>query len=351
MKKQMHILIVLAIFFASACVPKDDGTVIVNDDPETEEYRQALVSEDDVKMEYAENGTATAALNGTERSALGLMTASAVIHTQLHLYGHLLLMREIVKHVPTGRYKNKRIWEHTEGDVFLRVTIEKSPTPRGTKFDYKFEASKGDGDLLRLLDGDVVRIETRPDAFGKQGFGFVRVYLTNLNAIDPAEHEATGTVRVAFRKVGFVRQVRVRMINIEDPTDPSAPRFGEYGYVLLRDNSGGLKWFSIGDAKGDGAPYENVAVHSVWRDDRSGIGNAFVFGGSLEVDYWSLSQCWDNRFFLGYQQLDAPDFQVKDGDIATCFDLPEELPVPDYEMELPDEDPAMPEAHEAEETE
>lgn len=323
-----------------------DGVEVSRQDAETEIYREALVNADDVELSFESDGTRRQALAG-EQSGLASLTADAVIGTNSLIVGNLAMMRIIASFPPTAIEDNARIWEGEDDGKFYQVRIEKSATPRGTRFDYTLlgrDAADANADLLPLIDGDVVRIETRPGVLGRQGFGVLRFHFDNVNTIDPSEG-ISGTGRIAFRRVGGVRQVRVRFLNFTSPNDPEFPPAAAYEYVQLPLGGGAMKWFSVGDVLKDGQPYENIAVHSAWRKDLSGVGAANVFGGSLDVDYWHLLECWDSTLLKGYEAIAVPGMNFNDGDAASCFAAPEDLDVPEYQDSLPDEDPEIPTAH------
>lgn len=322
----------------------------------TATFRAALVSADDVKMQNtlaADSGTARQALNG-DPSDLAALTADAVRGTNAFLVDHFKMMNNIVAQPPTVADEDSHIWEATFKDTFLRVSIERSDVPRGTRFDYTMSAAPaGTNDLKPLISGHVVRIETRPEVLGKQGFGIVRLHFTNISERFPDEGDAKGIARIAFRKVGNVHQVNVRMIGMDVPSDPEFPRAAAYGYILLPNTAGALRWFAKSDFMKDGAPYENLAIHTTWRADKSGLGNAFFTGGSLNidgnpVDYLSISDCWDTNAITGFERQAVPDFSRDFGDPATCFAAPDKLDVPAFEETLPDEDPVIPAPHDSE---
>lgn len=335
------------------CVAPDEAQ---EESAATATFRAALVSAEDVQMQNtlaASGGTARQALNG-DPSGLADMTSDAVRGTNAFLVEHFKMMDSIVALPPTVAEEDRHTWEGTFKDTFLRVVVERSDAPRGTRFDYTMSAAPvGTTDLKPLLSGHVVRIETRPEALGKQGFGILRLHFTNITERFPEDNEAKGIARIAFRKVGNVHQVNVRMIGMDIPSDPEFPRAAAYSYTLLPNTSGALRWFSKADIMKDGAPYENLAIHTAWRADKSGLGNAFFTGGSLNidgnpVDYLSISDCWDTNAITGFERHAVPDFSRDFGDPAACFAAPEQLDVPAFEETLPDEDPAIPAPHESE---
>lgn len=334
------------------CVAPSDESA---ESASTETFRAALVSSDDVSLQTSLNasGTAAQALNG-DPSGLANLTADAVRGTNGFLKAHFEMMDKIVASPPTLAEEDRHTWEGTFKNVFIQVVVERSDAPRGTRFDYAMKAAPaGTTDLKPLLTGHVVRVETRPEELGKQGLGIVRFHFTNITELFPQDNDAKGMARIAFRKVGNVHQVNVRMIGMDIPSDPEFPRAAAYAYTLLPTSAGSLRWFSKSDVMKDGAPYENIAVHTTWRANKSGLGAAFFTGGSLNidgnpVDYLHIGECWDSNAITSFERHAVPDFSRDFGDVKTCFADPERMETPDFEDSLPDEDPAIPTAHESE---
>lgn len=332
--------------FGVACVP--DGSHDDHSDPETEAFRQALASEGDIALEYGEGGTVHQGLNG-ERSEIANLTVGAVGGTNAFIYSHIRMLEAVSQLPPTAATEDSRTWQGEDEGVFMRLHVERSQTPRGTRFEYVLAgrpAADADAEMLGILSGDIVRIETRPEEIGKQGFGVVRFNFHNYGLLKPSE-QTDGMARIAFRRVGEVRQVRVRMIGVETPNDPDFPEAAEYFYTQLPDRGGELRFFGKGDVLKDGAPLESVAVASAWRANRTGLGTAVVFDGSLQVDYWNLGQCWDAGLIVGYEKLETPGWSSEEGAAESCFELPV-LEAPAHQDSLPDEDPELPAAHPAE---
>ncbi len=344
-KWQLAALIAAFATVTVGCVPDDSEPTV---DPETQAWQQALVSSDDVQLEYGEDGQVAQGLNGSP-SEIAHMTAGAVGGTNSFMHGHFQMLEDISELPPTVATPDSRMWQGEHEGLFLRLYAEKSATPRGTRFEYVFSgrpAADASAEMLPILSGDVVRIETRPDEWGKQGFGVVRFNFHNYGILHPSEN-VDGMVRVAFRRVGEVRQVHTRMINVETPNDPDFPKAAEYIYTQLPDRGGELRFFGKADVKKDGAPLESVAVASKWRNNRTGLGSAVVFDGSLEVDYWNLTQCWDTALITSWERRAIPNYEETEGTPTSCFAQPE-LEAPAHLESLPDEDPAIPAPHPAE---
>lgn len=339
------LICIFALVAASAC-----GDQATAEQETTEEFRAALVSENDILLSYeGEPGSQSSALNG-EVSGIAALTADTVVNTNRFLRGHLGMMRAIASLPPSETAEDRRAWQGTHDGYFLRVEVARSDAPRGTRFDYSMQARPADDDsqpMLTLFDGHVVRIETRPN-FDKQGWGIVRYHFDNANTLDPSQ-KIDGKVRLAFRRVANVRQVRAHLIGIETPNDPNFPDAAAYDYVLLPNRAGRMKFYAKADFNRDGGqPLEDIAVHSYWRGDLSGAGVALATGGTLQVDFLRSAQCWDSQLHKGYEYLGWPEGHSEDGDRASCVQNTDDLEPPVVDENLGDEDPAIPPAHPAE---
>lgn len=349
---------ILAALTLTACVPAGDGEDTTGGqdaeaDAQTETFRAGLVTPEDIEMtsSISANGAVSQGLNDLP-SNIAWMTADAIVGTNTFLKAHFEMMQNIVSLRPTLAEEDRRVWEGTWRGVFLQVTVERSDAPRGTRFDYSMRARQGDdadAELVTLLDGQITRIETRPN-LEKQGWGVARFNFTNVNTFFPEEHPTTGQARVAFRRVGNVRQVRVRMYDVVPPNDPQFPRVAAYEYVLLPDDAGSLKWFSRSDVMKDGAPLEDVAIHSRWKADRAGLGAGLVTGGSLNVngtpvDYWSLGECWNDRLINVFARSAIEGWSRDFGTVEMCRESLEDVEVPTVDENLPVEDPEIPGVH------
>ncbi len=323
-----------------ACGNGDSGTMMSAQDDDTETFRQALPAAGDIELDYRSSGGSANALAG-QQSLIAGMTAEAVIGTNAFMIGHFAIMHAVSRLPPTEEGPNSRVWQGTNNGIDVRVEAHRTLAPGGTRYDYVVAGRDAGttGDFLPVIDGHVVRLDEQYQP--RDGFGIVRFHLDHLNTLEP-ERAIDGKIRVGFRKANRAHQVHVRAINIVTPEDPGFPAAAEYVYAVRPDGSGAMQWFSKSDVKKDSAPLENVAVHSVWRADHSGIGSAVVFGGSLEVDYWHLVECWAGNFTKGYDMLETPGLRNDSGDASTCFGSPQDLETPAVEETLPDEDPAIP---------
>jgi hypothetical protein len=331
---------IVAVATLAAC-----GDQLTAEEQETEEYRAALVSEQDISLSFPGGDSRSSGLND-EVSGVAALTAETVISTNVFLGGHLKMMRVITSFRPTTADGDRRVWEGTDDGYFVRVEVERSDAPRGTRFDYAMSARLAEdvsADMLTIFDGHVVRIETRPD-HDNQGWGVVRHHFDNYNTLAPHE-QVDGKARLAFRRVGDVRQVRVHLIGIETPEHPDFPEAAAYDYVLLPDRSGRMKWHARADFNQDGQqPLEDIAVHSYWRADLSGAGVARATDGSLDVEFVRSAQCWNQRVRKTYELLSWPGGQSEDGARADCVQDVDQLEPP----QAPDEvsgDPEIPAAH------
>lgn len=333
-----NILILSAASTLMACGSADQPDMLGADDPQTETFRQALPSAEDVEMSYS----ATATPNGLagQYALLAGLTANAVIGTNAHIIHHFAVMRFVANMPPTEAAENFRAWQADNDGLTVRVEATRAATPRGFRYDYSVSGKPvgSADDFLPVIDGHVVRLADEYEP--RDGFGIVRVHYDNLNTLEP-EREIDGKVRVAFRKADRAHQVHVRAIGVESPDDPDFPKAAEWMYAVSQEGAGGLRWYSNGDVNDDGTA-ENVAVHTLWRADKSGIGSALVFGGSLEVDYWHLVECWGSNFVKAYDMLEAPELRTESGEAGSCFDVPTNLEPPAFEENIADEDPAIP---------
>lgn len=335
--------LIFASFTAStltACGADNDPTVGTGpDDAETETFRQALPAADDLEMAYAPDSTPTGMAG--QHAVIAGLTARTVVGTNLFMIGHFAMMRAVAALPPTEAGLDYRVWEGEHDDLTLRVKVQARPAAEGVRYDYVVsgKVTATAGGLQPIIDGHVVRLDA--DQEPRDGFGLVRFHFDNLNDLQP-ERAIDGKVRVAFRKVNRAHQVHVRAIGVVTPQDPGFPPAAEYVYGVRPDTSGAIRWYSKSDVKQDSQPLENVAVHAAWRADKSGAGAAFVFGGSLEVDFWRLVECWGSNFVKGYDVLETPDARLESGELASCFATPESLEPPAFEETLADEDPAIP---------
>lgn len=339
--KSILVGMTLSLTACSSLIPNVGG------DPETDTFRQALPAAEDVEMEYADNGgTTQQGLNG-DRSLVAGLTASAIVGTNAHMIAHFAMMERVADMPPIEEGDDYRVWQGEHDDTIVRVRADRSETPRGNRYDYTVSAKLigGNADFATVIDGHVVRLDEAYEP--RDGFGIVRFHLDNFDPFEDGTQD--GKVRVAFRKANKAHQVRVNAIGVKTADDPDFPKAAHYEYVVRPNESGALRWFSTGDVLKDDEPLEQVAVHSMWRADKSGIGSATVFGGSLQVDYWHLTECWDSTFIKGFDALDTPDGHVGSGDRETCFQTPDDLNVPEHQETLPDEDPEIPSALPSEE--
>lgn len=351
MKRWTQTLIIAILATSALACGQDDGTSVepvTMERSQAETYSAALVSEDDIALDFEASATPNA-LAGQLALTAGL-TLDAVVGTNTFLYSHLAIMRIVTSLAPTEVRSNSVIWEGDDDGILVRIEVERSETPRGVRFDYTVAMGEDDASgLLPIVDGHVVRIDTRPAQIGKQGFGIIRFNLSNYGMVKE-QADVAGMTRVAFRRIGKVRQVHVRSVGVITPERPDFPAAAEYAYTQLPDGGGSLAWYSKSDVSNDGLPLENVAVHTRWRQDYSGIGHATIFGGSLEVDYWNVGECWGPNLVKGYEKIEMPNMTRETGDPVSCLNLPETLEIPEHRSELQDEDPAIPTAHPAEES-
>jgi hypothetical protein len=342
--KMMRTSLMIAMT-ATACGDADP-TILSGgggDDPETETYRQALPAAEDVELSYGDDGEGTTlrqALNG-DPSEIALLTRDAVVGTNTMMKDHFDMMKHVASQPPTDILPNGRVWQAVHGGVTIRVVATSSPTPRGIKYDY-LVAGKRTGsvdDFLPIIDGHVVRLADRYEP--RDGFGVVRFRAGNLNTLQPVRNIG-GIARVAFRKANRAHQVNVRAIGLRGPNSQDFPIAAQYAYAVAPSRAGRLVWFSHGNVANDGAPFENAAVHSAWRPDHSGIGAAFVTGGTLGQAFIHEVECWDTALLTGFEVIETPWDRQVSGDPANCKLDPDAIEPPAIE-DVPDEDPMIPE--------
>ena len=336
----------VAGFAGAGCGLQDAETETV------EESRQALVSEQDLEMKMDDGSTNTTsqALGDKDhtgkRSKMGLLTAGVVVGTSRVLLHHAGLMQAIVALPPTRTSNDRAVWEDTDDGFLWRVTVERKDVPKGKRFRYRLKARPADdpsADFQTIFGGWVVRTDLR--AGHNPGFGVVRYHFDNYGELtDSDEHQ--GKVRVAFRRAGGVHQIKVRAIGVETPEDPDFPPLASYRYTLLPNHAGSLKWFSKDDFNKDGEkPLENIAMHSKWRDDKSGISVGVAMDGTMDHDHVSVAECWDSKLMKTYGRLGWSDGNAEEGKRSRCVRNPDKVDHPAFQSNLPDEDPDVPSEH------
>ena len=344
--KNLVSMMLLAVLLLSGCV--EEG-FFEEEEEKTTVFRAALVAEEDVRMRTpGDNSSHHLQAQGESSDYAGLAwaTAETVVGTNHFMLKFIVTMHYITNLPPAVAEEDLHIWEGTHEDLFIRVSVERSDDPQGTRFDYEMEgryAEDGEDGLVTILDGYVVR---KPgwSPQNRIGFGIVRHDYDNLNYLQP-EREISGFSSVGFRRAGGIHQLEVRALDIVTPAYPDYPERAAYRYFIRGDHSGELLWQGRADWKGDGEPLEDVAAHVSWNSDFSGAGLARVSGGTLEVDYWNIAECWDGSFLRSYGKLEAPNANWSDGDDASCSPTdPDGLAVP-IEADLPGDEAVIPQAH------
>lgn len=332
----------------------DDGTT-AEEEATIEEYRQALVSEEDLKMEYKEDSemsTASGAL-GAKRSGMGLLTADIVISTSVALVHHARVIHAVTHLPPTRVSKDRAVWEGTDDGLFLRLGIDRKQVPKGYRYRYRVKArpqGKKNAKLRTIFGGWVVRMGPKGHHHGKPGFGVARYHFDNFDKLRPNK-KFSGKVRVAFRRAGGVHQVVVKAIDAATPEDPDFPPLAKYSYTLLPNTAGSLRWFSKGDFNKDNKkPLENVAMHARWRSDKSGVAAGVAMDGTLKHDYLSVAECWNGRLFKTYGFLGWPKGQTEEGKRGACTRNPDKLSAPKFKSNMQNTDPSVPKKHPKEKT-
>ena len=351
MNSQTLIAILALGSLLMACVPLEDGDP---DPEETDAFRAGLISADDIAMDYepASNTTARALMNGdTEYSRLAISTGHAVAGTNHFLLEWVELMEEVAAYPPSAAGDDYRMWQGPDGDVFYRITVERTTEADGTRFDFSLEGrhvDEDDDELTTLFDGYGVRPDDASPG-DRRGWGIIRHDFDAIDELHP-EEEIGGQSAVAFRKYGGVHQVEVRLTEVTGPDHDGFVPGAAYGYVQFDDGSGTLDWLGYDDFEDQGQPYEQVSARVEWDADKSGVGNAVITDGSLEVDYLEVGECWNPIIQRIYGRIASPDGEFTSGDAQDCsIAEPADLTVPD-DGALDEDEPAVPDEHPAEES-
>ncbi len=327
-----------------ACVPEQG-------DDTTETFRAGLVSQADLDVEYEPVESTQSMMmwnddEGSGVSQLAVGTGRAVIGTNAFLLELVTTMELIVAHPPTVAQQDYHVWEGPDGDDFFRVTIEQSDHPQGDQFDFALEAGSvedDDDELETLFDGYSVR----PDEYepgDRRGWGIVEHDFDAIDAFEP-DKEIGGSSAIAFRHLGGVHQVEVRLDEVVSDEHEDFVPGAAYSYVNFEDGSGTLDWLAQDDFTGEGEPYETVAAHVQWDSDHTGVGAGLVTDGDLDVDYLQVGECWASSLEKSYARITSPDGELNSGDKASCGETtPADLSVPDEadfdgELEVPAEHP------------
>ncbi len=341
--KSLRIVALLSLVFLwSACVPESGP-----EESATEAFRMGLLDRGDIEMNYGNQQLQGLAMASAQplghHSVLAYETGRSVVGTNLILL-HLVVTMEVIASLPpTVAEEDLHIWEGVHEGVFSRVTITREDRPEGARFDYLLEAlPEGEsGELRRMIEGYTLRFQ-EGNQLSYHGYGLVDYDFDEINEIYP--QGIGGTAAVAFRRAGGVHQVNVRFVDAFSPEHPDFPPLASYQYIQRSDLSGEFAWMSSADYLEDGEPYEDITARVRWNADLSGTGIARLTGGSMEVDYWHLTDCWNDGLQVLYNELALPNLSWDDGDIDACAFDPAEFTLP-TEEELGSERPEVPQAH------
>lgn len=343
MKRLTLLLLSLMLLTLSGagCVPEEP------EDPTTEAFRFGLLAEGDLQMEFAgqqAQALITASQPLGNKSLLAHETARSVVGTNLFLLRLVLTMRYIASFPPAVAEEDRHVWEGSHQGVFLRVTVEREDGAEGATFPFLFEGRPAgtNDELVPLIEGWALRFVDGEQLL-RQGYGQVYYDFDGINALYPQEGIG-GEGMATFRHAGGVHQVDVRLHDAFSPQHPDFPPLASYTYFQRPDNSGGFSWISSADYLDDGEPFEDIHARVEWNGDLSGAGVARLTGGSMEVEYWALTDCWNGAFDVLYTQLAAPNFSVGDGTLSSCPVDPGTLVIPTAE-ELGSHWPEIPAAH------
>ena len=175
----------------------------------------------------------------------------------------------------------------------------------------------------------------------QSGTGILRFHFDNIP--QPGPEKASGTIAIAFRAIGGVRQVRTHFLDFTEGVEP--PLTAAYDYIQLRGGQGRLRYPARQDFKNDGEPYELVGFNGAWTTEQAGRVAVRVEGGSLEINEFVFDECWDSMGVTTYADA-RPNLPNYDGGAATDWEVSLRgvlLAAPEFQT--PVGDPVIPSAH------
>ena len=340
MTRRTHIAIA-ALLMASCGV---GVTEPMPDIPQTVEY-------DTVHIEYGEedfveeldSGTRQQALVGAE-SLIGKVAQDVVRDTNRILFDHIEQVEDIVSNPPTRTEPGTWIWDRSDNSSFWRpgsfFAIQEIDDG---VFGYTWRLHRVDGEEFEVFSG---QFTPRTRVRGQQrGSGIIRFNFDSLKAVDE-NSTASGTLVIAFRAVGGVRQVTFATFDLQW-NDAMTPLTSQHSFVQLPSGAGRLRFVRPVDFLNDGLPHERLAIDAVWTRSQSGRALAHVMGGSLAPNEVVMQECWDdaNRQVFGDLTPDIPEADFEDGDPMDC-----DVSLEAFELFAPDDappqgDPRVPNPH------
>lgn len=281
-----------------------------------------------------------------QQSVLANFTSATISQTNKILRDQSELIAKIKKIRPTETQEGLWIWESNKpGEYFkLEIATITPPADRPSVIDsYRYEITLGDSasDNALIYRAEYYVLDTQRAQGIQQGFGLVRFFFDDARRFD--DELPTGTLRIAFRSRGAVRQVRTAFQNVADSPEGS-PLNALYQYIELPGNQGTLKYKGTGDFEEDGEPLETISAHAAWVSTNEGRIAARVSGGSFEQgDSLLVDQCWDSVGVTVYERFNA---LAPEGALKDCA-----LPLQDLSLSAPTmlepgtTDPDIPSAH------
>ena len=166
---------------------------------------------------------------------------------------------------------------------------------------------------MGLFGGSAHRVDAT------HGSGELDVNFTELNALDPTVHPATGGIAFKYDNTADPRTVEVHFGNFLDGTPGSTPLNATYQYAEHADQSGnfafGLRTNFDNDPAG---ALEDVALTSRWLASGAGRSDLVATGGSLPAGFVvHATECWDATFARVFYTEDV-DATKNEGSVSAC---------------------------------
>jgi hypothetical protein len=303
------------------------------DIPQTVEYETVHIAYgDDDLVEETDDGLRQQMLVG-DVSTVGTMAQAVVAESNRLIFDHIQQVEEIVRGRPNRTEADVWMWDRTStaingrpGSLFV---IQKQED--GT-IGYTWQLNNVEGEMFEVFSG---QFTPRQRIGGRQrGSGVIRFNFDSLRQLDP-NNTASGTIVIAFRSIGGVRQVTFATFDLQFNAS-MPPLTSQHHFVQLPNGAGRLQFVRPVDFLNDGLPFERLAIDAIWTKTQSGRALAHVIGGSLAPNEVVLHECWDeaNRVVFGDLTPDIPEANFEDGDPNDC-----EVSLSAFELFAPDDTP------------
>src|SRR5258706_59172 len=127
-----------------------------------------------------------------------------------------------------------------------------------------------------------------------RGRGELDVNFSEMNALDPATHPATGAMAFVHDNTADPRTVEVHFGSFLDGKPGSRPLNAHYRYAEHADRSGNFAFTARADFDHDpDGILEDVALTSRWSSSGAGRADLVATGGSLPVGFVvHATECW-----------------------------------------------------------